>query len=228
MWTMPDRTARPASSSVESVVFDDQDARSRGQGLARIGLSASWTASTPVRVASVARAAGPSGRKDQEQTPRTGADSEDDIASEPDAALAAAAQERGLGLIVLSAQVEMDIAQMQPADQLEFLESLSLEEPGSHRYIRAAYALLDLISMLTAGPDECRAWPIRRNSAAPKAAGKIHSDIERGFIRAEVIWWEDLIELGSEAKCRDAGKLRVEGKDYLVADGDVVHFRFNV
>jgi GTP-binding protein YchF len=153
---------------------------------------------------------------------------EDDIASEPDPALAAAAEERGLGLIVLSAQVEMDIAQMQPEDQHEFLESLSLEEPASHRFIRSAYALVDLISMLTAGPDECRAWPIRRDSTAPKAAGKIHSDIERGFIRAEVIWWEDLIELGSEAKCRDAGKLRVEGKDYLIKDGDVVHFRFNV
>ena len=122
----------------------------------------------------------------------------------------------------------MDIAQMEPADQQEFLESLSLEEPASHRFIRSAYALLDLISMLTAGPDECRAWPIRRAITAPRAAGKIHSDIERGFIRAEVIWWEDLVGLGNEAKCREAGKLRVEGKDYVVQDGDVVHFRFNV
>jgi hypothetical protein len=82
--------------------------------------------------------------------------------------------------------------------------------------------------MLTAGPDECRAWPIRRGLPAPKAAGKIHSDIERGFIRAEVIHWQDLVTLGSEGKCRDAGKLRVEGKTYIIADGDVVNFRFNV
>ena len=94
--------------------------------------------------------------------------------------------------------------------------------------MRAAFALIDLISMLTAGPDECRAWPIRRGTFAPKAAGRIHSDIERGFIRVEVTAFEDLIELGSEARCRDAGKLRVEGKEYEVCDGDVVHFRFNV
>jgi hypothetical protein len=129
---------------------------------------------------------------------------------------------------VLSAQVEMDIAQMPADEQREFLEALALDEPASHRFIRAAYSLLDLVSMLTVGPDECRAWPIRRDLRAPRAAGKIHSDIERGFIRAEVIRWEDLVELGSEAKCRDAGKLRVEGKDYVVKDGDVVHFRFNV
>jgi GTP-binding protein YchF len=146
----------------------------------------------------------------------------------PPEALQQGAEQRGLGLVVLSAQVEMDIAQMDPSDQMEFLESLGLEEPASHRFVRAAYALIDLISMLTAGPDECRAWPVRRNTRAPQAAGKIHSDIERGFIRAEVIWWEDLISEGSEAKCRDAGKLRVEGKDYVVQDGDVVHFRFNV
>jgi hypothetical protein len=96
------------------------------------------------------------------------------------------------------------------------------------RFIRAAYALTDLISFLTAGEDECRAWPIRRGLNAHKAAGKIHSDIERGFIRAEVVRWDDLVQLGSEAKCREAGKLRLEGKDYIVHDGDVVHFRFNV
>jgi len=143
-------------------------------------------------------------------------------------ALEAAASERGLGLVVLSAPVEMDVAQMSAEDQREFLESLGLDEPASHRFIRSAYTLLDLISMLTAGEDECRAWPVRRNLRAPKAAGKIHSDIERGFIRAEVIWWEDLVALGSEAKCRDVGKLRVEGKEYVIQDGDVVNFRFNV
>jgi len=153
---------------------------------------------------------------------------EDDVSVAAPEALAEAAAERGLGLVVLSAQVEMDIAQMPADDQREFLESLGLDEPASHRFIRSAYALLDLISMLTAGEDECRAWPVRRNLRAPQAAGKIHSDIERGFIRAEVTWWEDLVELGSEAKCREAGKLRVEGKDYVIQDGDVVHFRFNV
>ncbi|MFP6625402.1 MAG: DUF933 domain-containing protein [Myxococcota bacterium] len=153
---------------------------------------------------------------------------EDAIGDPAPPELEAAAAERRLGLVVLSAPVEMDVAQMPPEDQREFLESLGLDEPASHRFIRSAYALLDLISMLTAGEDECRAWPVRRNLLAPQAAGKIHSDIERGFIRAEVIWWEDLVDLGSEAKCRDAGKLRVEGKEYVIQDGDVVNFRFNV
>lgn len=139
-----------------------------------------------------------------------------------------AAADRGLGLTVLSAQIEMDIAQMSAEEQPEFLESLGLSEPAKNRFIQAAYQLIDLISMLTAGPDECRAWPVPRNSKAPRAAGKIHSDIERGFIRAEVIYWEDLIAHGSEAKCREAGKLRVEGKEYVIQDGDVVNFRFNV
>lgn len=153
---------------------------------------------------------------------------EDDIGTEVAADIRDAAESRGLGLVVLSAQVEMDIAQMPDAEQGEFLESLGLSEPAKNRFIRAAYELIDLVSMLTVGPDECRAWPIPRGSKAPRAAGKIHSDIERGFIRAEVIRWEDLTALGSEAKCRDAGKLRVEGKEYIVEDGDVVHFRFNV
>ena len=117
---------------------------------------------------------------------------------------------------------------MDEAEQNEFLASLGLDEPAKNRFIRAAYELLDLISMLTAGADECRAWPVPRGTPAPRAAGKIHSDIERGFIRAEVVPWQDLIELGSEAKCRDAGKLRVEGKSYVIQDGDVVNFRFNV
>jgi GTP-binding protein YchF len=153
---------------------------------------------------------------------------EDAVGDPPADDLAEAARERGLGLVVLSAQVEMDIAQMPADDQREFLESLGLEEPASHRFVRSAYALIDLIAMLTGGPDECRAWPVRRNTKAPQAAGKIHSDIERGFIRVEVIRWEDLVEEGSESKCRESGKLRVEGKDYVVQDGDVVNFRFNV
>ncbi len=129
---------------------------------------------------------------------------------------------------MLSGAVEMDIAQMAESEQAEFLASLDLSEPAKNRFIRAAYQLLDLISMLTAGPDECRAWPVPRGTPAPRAAGKIHSDIERGFIRAEVVPWQDLVELGSEAKCREAGKLRVEGKSYIIQDGDVVNFRFNV
>jgi GTP-binding protein YchF len=142
--------------------------------------------------------------------------------------IAAAAKERGLGVVVLSAQVEMDIAQMAETEQREFVASLGLEEPARNRFIRAAYKLTDLVSMLTCGADDCHAWPIPRGTLAPRAAGKIHSDIERGFIRAEVIRCQDLLELGSESKCREAGKLRIEGKQYVVQDGDVINFRFNV
>ncbi len=143
-------------------------------------------------------------------------------------ALATAARERDLGLVVLSARVEMDIAGLPEEEQGDFAASLGLEEPARHRFVRAAFELIGLVSMLTAGPDECRAWPIPRDTPAPRAAGKIHSDIERGFIRAEVVDWRDLVELGSEAKCREAGKLRIEGRDYVIRDGDVVNFRFNV
>jgi hypothetical protein len=153
---------------------------------------------------------------------------ESDAASPAPADLVAHANEAGLGLVVLAGLVEMDIAQMSPEEQLEFVASLGLSEPAIGRFIHAAYKLIDLISFLTAGADECRAWPIGRGLTAPKAAGKIHSDIERGFIRAEVIRCEDLVHLGSEAKCRDAGKLRSEGKEYIVHDGDVINFRFNV
>jgi len=132
------------------------------------------------------------------------------------------------GFVLLAGQVEMDIAQMPAEEQSEFVASLGLEEPAIGRFIHAAYELLDLISFLTAGEDECRAWPIRRGLTAPKAAAKIHSDIERGFIRAEVVRWDDLVHYGSEAKCREAGKLRSEGKEYVVQDGDVINFRFNV
>ncbi len=153
---------------------------------------------------------------------------EDEVAKPVPPDVSAAAAERGLGVVQLSAAVEMDIAQMSEDDQKEFVESLGLEEPAAHRFVRATFDLIGLVSMLTAGPDECRAWPVPRGTAAPRAAGKIHSDIERGFIRAEVVPWQDLVDLGSEAKCREAGKLRVEGKDYLIQDGDVVNFRFNV
>lgn len=153
---------------------------------------------------------------------------EDSVADPVPEALSEAAAEAASRIVSLSAQVEMDIAQMPEAERADFYEALGLGEAARDRFLAAAYELLDLIVMLTAGEDECRCWPVRAGSAAPTAAGKIHSDIERGFIRAEVIRWEDLVELGSEAKCREAGKLRVEGRDYIVRDGDVVHFRFNV
>ena len=153
---------------------------------------------------------------------------EADAAKPAPVELVAAADARGLGMVVLSAAVEMEIAQLPEAEQGEFIASLGLDEPARNRFIRAAYALIDLVSMLTAGPDECRAWPVPRGTLAPRAAGKIHSDIERGFIRAEVCSWEDLVALGSEARCREAGKLRIEGRDYVIQDGDVVNFRFNV
>jgi hypothetical protein len=130
--------------------------------------------------------------------------------------------------IALCASVEADIAAMEPEDQAEFLADLGLAESALGRFIRAAYGLLDLISFFTVGPDEVRAWTIRRGTDAQRAAGKIHSDLERGFIRAEVTPYEVFRQYGSEAAVRDAGKLQVEGKTYVVQDGDIMHVRFNV
>jgi GTP-binding protein YchF len=149
-------------------------------------------------------------------------------ASEPPASVVELAKAKDLSVISMAGKVEMEIAQLDTDEQREFLSDLGINEPARDRFIRAAYALLDLISFLTAGEDECRAWSIKRGTHAQKAAGAIHSDIERGFIRAEVVRFEDLIALGSEAKCREQGRHRLEGKDYVVQDGDVVHFRFNV
>jgi ribosome-binding ATPase len=132
---------------------------------------------------------------------------------------------RGLGL---AGKVEMEIAQLDEADRAAFLKEIGIDEPARDRFIRASYALLDLISFFTTGEDEVRAWTITQGTVAKNAAGKIHSDIERGFIRAEVVAYEDFIALGSEVKCKEAGKLRLEGKDYVVKDGDIVHFRFAV
>lgn len=143
-------------------------------------------------------------------------------------ALVKLAAEEGALVVPICAQLEAQIAELDPADRPDFLASAGLKEPGLHEVIRTGYRLLGLITFLTAGEKECRAWTLRKGLTAPKAAGVIHTDFERGFIRAEVIWWEDLVALGSEAKCRDAGKVRVEGKDYVVQDGDVMHFRFNV
>lgn len=128
----------------------------------------------------------------------------------------------------ICAQIEAELNELEPEERLEMLADLGLEEPAAATFVRTAYSLLDLISFLTFGPDECRAWPIRRGTVARKAAGKVHSDIERGFIRAEVSALPDLEELRTEAAMRAAGKTRLEGKEYVVQDGDLIVFRFNV
>ncbi len=132
-------------------------------------------------------------------------------------------------VIVLAAQIEADISELDTYEERQiFLEELGLEEPGVNRLIRQAYHLLDLQTYFTAGVKEVRAWTIQKGWTAPQAAGVIHTDFEKGFIRAEVIAYEDFVKYGSEAKVKEAGKLSVEGKEYIVKDGDVMHFRFNV
>jgi GTP-binding protein YchF len=135
---------------------------------------------------------------------------------------------RGLDGLALAGKTEMEIAQLDESDRGAFLKEIGIQEPARDRFIRASYRLLDLISFFTTGEDEVRASTITQGTAARKAAGKIHSDIERGFIRAEVLTYDDFIAHGSEARCKEAGKLRLEGKDYLVKDGDIIHFRFAV
>jgi ribosome-binding ATPase YchF (GTP1/OBG family) len=142
--------------------------------------------------------------------------------------LIAEAKQRGADALSFSAAVEAEIAQLEPQDQGDFLASLGLTEPARLRFIHAAYKLLDLISFFTVGEDEVKAWTIRRGDRAPRAAGRIHSDLERGFIRAEVLHYDDFMSFGSEAKARHAGKMRLEGKEYVVHDGDIVNFRFAV
>ena len=137
------------------------------------------------------------------------------------------AKREGAGCIAISARIEEEVAQLPPGEREEFLADLGLEEPGLNRLIRAGYALLGLITFFTAGPKETRAWTITKGSRAPQAAGVIHTDFEKGFIRAETIAYADYASQGGEAGARDAGKLRLEGKEYVVADGDVMHFRFN-
>ena len=132
-------------------------------------------------------------------------------------------------VLILAAQIEADINELETFDERQiFLEELGLQEPGVNRLIRSAYTLLDLETYFTAGVKEVRAWTIKKGSTGPQAAGVIHTDFEKGFIRAEVIKFEDFITYGSEAKCREAGKLNVEGKTYIVKDGDIMHFLFNV
>jgi hypothetical protein len=137
-------------------------------------------------------------------------------------------ERRGLKSLALAGKAEMEISQLDESDRAAFLKDIGIEEPARDRFIRASYHLLNLISFFTTGEDEVRAWTITRGTVARKAAGKIHSDIERGFIRAEVIAYQEFIVHGSEAKCKEAGKLRLEGKDYIVQDGDIIHFRFAV
>jgi ribosome-binding ATPase len=129
----------------------------------------------------------------------------------------------------LCGKLEMELLDLSPEEAAEYRRDLGLgEETGLDRAIRISYELLGLISFLTTGPDECRAWTVERGSPAPKAAGKIHSDLERGFIRAEVVRYEDLVAAGSEAEAKKRGLLRTEGKTYTVQDGDVLHILFNV
>ncbi len=132
-------------------------------------------------------------------------------------------------ILIIAAQLEADIAELEEEDERkEFLEDAGLTEPGVNKLIRAAYKLLKLETFFTIGPKEIRAWTIKKGMSAPEAAGVIHSDLQRGFIRAETIKYDDFIELGSEQKCKEAGKLRLEGKTYIVQDGDLLNIRFNV
>jgi GTP-binding protein YchF len=136
------------------------------------------------------------------------------------------AKEEGAVAVVISAKIEAEIATLSREERTEFLETLGLHEAGLDRLIRAGYDLLHLITFFTVGPKEARAWTVNRGTRAPQAAGAIHTDFERGFIRSETIAYDDYVALGGEAGAREAGKLRLEGKDYVVADGDVLHFRF--
>jgi hypothetical protein len=149
-------------------------------------------------------------------------------ANEHYAALLEFAKKENAIVVPVCAALEAQIAELDPADRPAFLEASGLKEPGLFAVIRAGYKLLELLTFFTAGKQEVRAWTTKKGARAPQAAGVIHTDFEKGFIKAEVIWWEDFVKLGGEAKCRDAGKLQIEGKDYVMRDGDVVHFRFNV
>jgi hypothetical protein len=131
-------------------------------------------------------------------------------------------------VVVICANIEAEIAELEPADRDAFLSDMGMTEPGLHRVIRQGYALLDLITYFTAGKKEVRAWTVKRNTKAPQAAGVIHTDFEKGFIRAEVMKYDDLARLGSEQALKDAGLYRVEGKEYITQDGDIMYFRFNV
>jgi len=132
----------------------------------------------------------------------------------------------GAACVVISAKIEAEIALLPTEERTEFLETLGLEEPGLNRLIRAGYGLLDLVTFFTVGPKEARAWTVHRGARAPQAAGEIHTDFEKGFIRAETISYDDFVRLDGEAGAKEAGRMRLEGKEYVVQDGDVMHFRF--
>jgi ribosome-binding ATPase len=136
------------------------------------------------------------------------------------------AAKEGAGCVVISAEIEAELAELSPQERKAYLAELGLTEPGLNRLIHEGYKLLGLITYFTAGPKEARAWTVPRGTRAPQAAGVIHTDFEKGFIRVETIPYDDYVALGGEAGARDAGKLRLEGKDYVVKDGDVLHFRF--
>lgn len=142
--------------------------------------------------------------------------------------VAAMAKEKGANAVVISAKIEAEMAGLTDAEKTEFLADLGLTETGLTSIVRAGFTLLDILTFFTIGPKEARAWTVRNGATAPEAAGVIHTDFEKGFIRAETIACTDYIALGGEQGCKEAGKLRLEGKDYLVHDGDVFHFRFNV
>jgi GTP-binding protein YchF len=156
----------------------------------------------------------------------------DEVSAATGNALSAQVAERaaadGAKTVVISAKIESEIAMLDAAERGDFLETLGLEEPGLNRLIHEAYSLLGLQTFFTVGPKEARAWTISAGATAPQAAGEIHTDFEKGFIRAETIAYGDYVRLNGESGARDAGKLRSEGKDYIVKDGDVMHFRFNV
>jgi GTP-binding protein YchF len=143
-------------------------------------------------------------------------------------AVKALAEAEGAAMVEISGKVEAELVALPPVEREEYLRSLGLPEPGLDRLVHAGYRLLGLITFFTVGPDECRAWTVRKGTHAPQAAGVIHTDFEKGFIKAEVIRYEDLVALGSEAAAREKAKLRIEGKEYVVQDGDVMHFKFNV
>jgi hypothetical protein len=136
------------------------------------------------------------------------------------------AAKEGAGCVVISAKIEAELAELAVPERQTYLAELGLKEPGLNRLIHEGYKLLGLITYFTAGPKEARAWTVPRGTRAPQAAAVIHTDFEKGFIRAETIAYDDYVSLDGEAGARDAGKLRLEGKDYVVRDGDVLHFRF--
>ena len=225
---------KAAARAVRSVKSGGADARRRAEVLETLRDSASSGTSLRTLIAAEPDAA-PIARELGLLTAKpvlfVGNVAEEEL-PEPDSpavdGLRRAAAERGAEAVLICAEVEAQIAELDAEDRAAFLADLGLEASGLDRLVTAAYRLLGLLTFFTASPKEARAWTVKAGARAPEAAGVIHSDMQRGFIRSEVISYDDYAELGSEAAARDAGRLRVEGKDYVVADGDVMHIRFNV